>query len=105
MTPTEALDTARGGNSVLYGVWSGRGARPAFLRNVAEASGGRLIELRGLAEMSQALLAILREFRQRYVITYTPTGVSPPGWHRLDVRVKRRGASVRAREGYFGRPH
>jgi len=42
---------------------------------------------------------ILREFRQRYLISYTPRGVTREGWHKLDVRVKRRG-TVKARPGY-----
>ena len=30
------------------------------------------------------------------------TGVAPGGFHRLDVRVKRRGLTVKARPGYIG---
>jgi hypothetical protein len=49
--------------------------------------------------------AILREYRQRYIISFTPTGVgSGDGWHDLEVRVKRRGATVRARTRYWAGP-
>lgn len=51
-----------------------------------------------------ALLQVLQEFRQRYVISYTPQGVSRDGWHTLKVRVKSRGAAVRARPGYLAGP-
>jgi len=44
-------------------------------------------------------LDILQEFRQRYLISYTPRGVAKDGWHKLDVRVKR-GGTVKARPGY-----
>jgi hypothetical protein len=44
---------------------------------------------------------ILDEFRQRYVIGYSPRGVARAGFHRLQVRVKGRRADVRARAGYF----
>ena len=37
----------------------------------------------------------------RYLISYSPQGVSGAGWHRLDVRVKGRSATVKARPGYF----
>jgi len=37
----------------------------------------------------------------RYLISYSPQGVSGAGWHRLEVRVKGRGATVKARPGYF----
>jgi hypothetical protein len=46
-------------------------------------------------------LRILNEFRQRYLVTYIPMGVSEDGWHKLEVRVKNRSAKVRARPGYM----
>ena len=45
---------------------------------------------------------ILREFRSRYILSYTPTGVPLGGSHRLDVRLKRRGLTLKARPGYIG---
>jgi hypothetical protein len=47
-------------------------------------------------------LAALEEFRHRYLVSYTPQGVAKGGWHKVEVRVKRRGATVRARPGYLG---
>jgi hypothetical protein len=44
---------------------------------------------------------ILEEFRVRYLISYSPEGVTSTGWHQLEVRVRKRGATVRARPGYF----
>ena len=46
---------------------------------------------------------VIAEFRQSYVIQYTPRDVAPGGWHEVVVRVKgvdRDG--VRTRAGYFG---
>ena len=34
-------------------------------------------------------------------LAFTPSTTSAPGWHRLEVRVKRRGTTVKARPGYF----
>jgi hypothetical protein len=57
-----------------------------------------------LQQLSSRFVTILEEFRHRYLLSYSPKGVQPGGWHRLDVRVKnRRGATVRARPGYIGR--
>jgi len=50
--------------------------------------------------MPATLLAIVKEFRERYVVSYTPTGVAAGGWHAIDVRVKGRNLTVRARRGY-----
>jgi len=47
------------------------------------------------------ILQPLAEFRDRYVLSYTPTGVSPTGWHRLDVKLKGKSGKVTARRGYF----
>jgi hypothetical protein len=46
-------------------------------------------------------VGVLEEFRQRYLLSYSPQGVPTGGWHRLEVRVKRRGATVKARPGYL----
>jgi hypothetical protein len=46
-------------------------------------------------------LGILDEFRQRYLVSYSPRGVAGDGWHQLEVRIKgRRGVAVKARAGY-----
>jgi hypothetical protein len=52
------------------------------------------------AVLTYVQLEILQEFRRRYLITFTPTGVARAGWHKLDVRVKRSGTRVQARSGY-----
>ena len=51
--------------------------------------------------LRSVFLAALEEFRHRYLVSYTPQGVAKGGWHKVDVRVKRRGATVRARPGYL----
>lgn len=94
------IETAKRVNGVVYAVRS-RGDDTDFLRDLASATGGRVVEVGDDGDPGPAFLQVLREFRRRYVITYTPTGVEAPGWHRLEVRVVRRGARVQARAGYF----
>ena len=45
-------------------------------------------------------MRILDEFRQRYLVSFSPAGVPADGWHALTVRVKGRTVDVRARTGY-----
>jgi Ca-activated chloride channel family protein len=71
-----------------------------FLATVAATTGGRLIKADTTNNLPQAFDEILREFRTRYVIAYSPRGVDTPGWHRIDVKVKGRRAEVHARAGY-----
>ena len=62
-------------------------------------TGGRLFEVEKTEKLDTIFLSILQEFRQRYLVSYTPRGVTKEGWHKLDVRVKR-GGTVKARPGY-----
>jgi hypothetical protein len=64
-------------------------------------TGGRSIAIESTRDLSSTFVRILEEFRMRYLISYSPEGVSGAGWHRLDVRVKGRGLTVKARPGYF----
>ena len=100
LTPTSVLETARRGDVVVYAVEIG-GRRSGFTRQLSEATGGRLIAIESTKDLSATFAAILEEFRMRYLISYSPEGVGGPGWHRLEVRVRGRGLTVRARPGYF----
>jgi hypothetical protein len=48
----------------------------------------------------------LQEYRQRYLLTFTPEGVSTnDGWHTLEVKLKRGlKGRVHARRGYLATP-
>ena len=74
----------------------------ALLRVIADQTGGRQVDAGWDRSLGEVFQTILREYRQRYVISFAPTGVgSGDGWHDLEVRVKRRGATVRARTRYW----
>jgi len=72
-----------------------------FLDALTDVTGGRVVYASDDAELESTFLAVLQEFRQRYVLTFTPARVSEEGWHTLDVKLKRRSGEVRARRGYF----
>jgi VWFA-related protein len=71
-----------------------------FLDAIASATGGRMLKADTTANLPKAFDEILREFRTRYLITYSPRGVDSAGWHTIEVKVKGRRAEVRARRGY-----
>jgi hypothetical protein len=60
-----------------------------------------LFEIESTKNLSAVFLEMLDEFRQRYVVGYSPAGVPIDGWHKLTVRVKGRDAAVKARPGYL----
>lgn len=96
----DVAETAKRLDVVLFGVSIGA-PRHNVLDDVAEASGGELIRIESQAQLTAALETLMRDFRQRYLLSYTPEGVASGGWHALEVRVRRRGVRVQAREGYF----
>ncbi len=71
-----------------------------FLEAIASVTGGRLLKADTTTNLSKSFDEILREFRTRYVITYSPRRIDAAGWHHIDLRVKDRRADVRARPGY-----
>lgn len=102
MPASIVLDAARRSDVVAYAISAGS-AMPEFLEELTNVTGGRMFETGTSPDLTPIFRAILDEFRYRYLVTYTPTGVPLDGWHKLDVRVKRGGARVRARPGYQGR--
>ena len=99
------LQVARRSGLVVYAVSAiDTGKPPPFLRDLCATTGGRLIEEESTWNLSSTFMDVLEEFRQRYLLSYTPRGVHRDGWHRLDVRVKRPKAVVNARSGYYGGP-
>jgi Ca-activated chloride channel family protein len=101
LQPGEVIESARRSNAVVYVVATGAARRWAPLKELANTTGGETIELEASRNLADQFASILRLFRSRYVLTYTPMDVATGGFHRLDVRVKRPGMRVKARPGYF----
>ena len=72
----------------------------ADLRDLSEWTGGHLVFAGSLAETVVVASNLLDELRQQYVLAIE--AASTREWRRLEVRVKRSSASVKARSGYFG---
>ena len=69
------------------------------LRDLAEWTGGQFVFASTLIETAVAASSLIDELRQQYVIAIE--AASGREWRRLDVRVKRPTAVVKARSGYF----
>jgi len=72
-----------------------------FLEHVTEETGGRVLFARANSDLRETFEKTLAEFRDRYVLSYVPTGVATSGWHRLEVKLKGKSGKVTARRGYF----
>ena len=97
------LNTARRTDAIIYAV-SVSGPKMTFLRDLTRLTGGSLFEIESTKNLQEVFLGILDEFRHRYLVSYSPRGVSPGGWHRIEVRVKGRGVAVKSRPGYLAGP-
>lgn len=74
-----------------------------FLEALADETGGRVVDATDEAALSTTFLRVLDEFRQRYVLSYTATGVAERGWHTIEVKLRGQSGEVRARRGYFAK--
>jgi len=100
LPPAAVLDVAKLADIVVYAVAIAGGASP-LLRDLSAFTGGSLIQIVSSGDLRSTFLRILDEFRHRYLVSYSPRGVTTIGWHRLEVRVRNRRAIVKARPGYL----
>ena len=73
------------------------------LAEAARKTGGDLHKTRAFSEATLAgtFKKVFEDFRNSYVLRYSPRGVSRAGWHSIDVKVAAsRGYTVAARKGY-----
>jgi Ca-activated chloride channel family protein len=70
------------------------------LKRLAEETGGGYFELEKTAELAPTFTRVAQELHSQYVIGFTPSLLDGK-LHRLSVRVKRPGMSVRARKSYL----
>lgn len=71
-----------------------------FLHTLAEDTGGADFTTTRSADLAARFVQIVKEFKSRYLLTYSPTGVAPSGWHTIEVKLKGRRGNVTARRGY-----
>jgi VWFA-related protein len=75
-----------------------------FLRETTEITGGSVLENVSSDDISREFKRLFDNYRQSYVLHYTPQGVAPAGWHELSVKLTKPGKfQIRARKGYVGR--
>jgi len=89
--------------SILLGLGE-EAKKPLFkssLQYFARYSGGTYYQKWGKDTVQQALNEIATEIHSQYELAYAPTSPIQPGYHKIEVEVRRPGAKVRARSGWF----
>ena len=82
----------------------GRRTRPdRRLRSLAEETGGGYFELQETDELGSTFTRVSQELHSQYVLGFAPS-VRDGKAHALEVRVKGRGMTARARRSYIAPP-
>lgn len=102
LTVGEVIEAAKRSNAVIYAVSASESGVTSELQDLSEATGGQTLRVASSRDLAPAFGRILGDFRSRYVLAFSPIGVDAGGVHRLDVRVKKPGLSVKARQSYVG---
>lgn len=117
LSEDRVLEIARRSDAIVYAIGirqapvrrSGPGFRlgsdapidDRFLERLSRETAGRLLNADQNRDIERTFARVLDEFNSRYVLGYAPRGVAGSGWHRLEVRLKKKSGRVLARRGYF----
>jgi len=103
LSAADVVAAAGRSNATVYAVTvrATRDPRAPFLGDVARATGGRVFEASTERDLRARFLDVLEDIRARYVLRYVPRGADAPGWHAVEVRVKKGKGDVLARPGYW----
>jgi Ca-activated chloride channel family protein len=72
------------------------------MKSIARRSGGRATELKTTDDLGAALAAVADELHHQYLLGFTPA-VFDGRIHKIDVRMKPPGLTVRARQTYVAK--
>ncbi len=108
ISANDAVAVIRSSAVSVYPVAFGGGFSPrqvksrAFLRHIAEISGGQVFSPAASKDLADVFRRILDELGAQYVLGFLPDTDSPTGkFRRLEVDLKRPGLKVRHRAGYY----
>ena len=103
LTASQVVEAAARSDAIVYAVAvRDRGETDgAFLRDVVRATGGQLFEASSERDLSARFQDVLADIRSRYVLSYAVDAADAPGWHALEVRLRRGRGDVLARPGYW----
>ena len=79
LTSEAVLETAKHTDAVVYAVSAGLPPNKTFLADLTGLTGGSFLEAGSAQSLASLFLGILDEFRQHYLVTYTPHGARTSG--------------------------
>ena len=103
LTASQVVEAASRSDAIVYAVTvrdQGE-SESSFPRDVVRATGGQLFEASNERDLPARFLDVLADIRSRYVLSYAVEAADVPGWHALEVRLRRGKGAVLARPGYW----
>ena len=94
------LETAKRSDSVVYAISTQRRTKESFLNDLTDLTGGNFFEVGSSGDLPSKFLDAIKEFRYRYRLSFAAQAESEECWHKLEVRVKSKSATIRTRPGY-----
>jgi VWFA-related protein len=74
----------------------------SLLKKLAEATGGRMLEVRGIDKLEAALDEISDELHHQYSLGYYPENKNWDGkFRKIEISAAEKGYKVYARKGYY----
>ena len=98
LTEADVIESVQRAGSVIHVV---RVGSDEFVRRLADTSGGRTWSATSDRQLRELFVGALSEMRARYLLSYSPRGVTQAGWHQISIQLKDTRGDVTARPGYF----
>ncbi|MCB9398888.1 MAG: VWA domain-containing protein [Acidobacteria bacterium] len=95
----QTISRAQNQETSLFTMGLGDKVHREVLEIMARESGGRYYAMGQVSDLDQAFAELLIDLRSQYLLSVIPQQTRK-GFHRLEVKVKARGATVFARQGY-----
>jgi VWFA-related protein len=101
----QIYDASKRDNCDVLHIYQEDGHGESLLKKLAEATGGRMLEVRGMGKLESALDEISDELHHQYSLGYYPENKNWNGkFRKIQISVGEKAYRVYARKGYYANP-
>jgi VWFA-related protein len=101
----QIYDGAKRDNCDVLHIYQRDSSGEPLLKKLAEATGGRMLEVRGIDKLEDALDEISDELHHQYSLGYYPENKNWDGkFRKIQISAGEKGFKVYARKGYYAKP-
>jgi Ca-activated chloride channel family protein len=101
----QIYDGAKHDNCDVLHIYQRDSSGEPLLKKLAEATGGRMLEVRGIDKLEDALDEISDELHHQYSLGYYPENKNWDGkFRKIQISAGEKGFKIHARKGYYAKP-